>query len=121
MAAALTGCACLAGSLLLSRRVDLVALGEPAAISLGVSVRRTRIIGLTLAALATAAGTLVTGPVSFIGILVPHLVTRLGFRGTASASIACGLTGALLMTLAEWASQTLVWPWPLSPASSPPS
>ncbi|WP_430514556.1 hypothetical protein [Pannonibacter phragmitetus] len=50
---------------------------------------------------ATAAGTLVTGPVSFIGILVPHLVTRLGFRGTAS--------------------QTLAWPWPLSPASSPPS
>ncbi|KND16264.1 iron-hydroxamate transporter permease subunit [Pannonibacter phragmitetus] len=115
VAAALTGCVCLAGSLLLSRRVDLVALGEPAAISLGVPVRRTRILGLTLAALATAAGTLVTGPVSFIGILVPHLVTRLGFRGTASASIACGLTGALLMTLAEWASQTLAWPWPLSP------
>ena len=58
----------------LGRPMNLLSLGEPAAQSLGVDVRRLRwqLIGLStvLTALATAVG----GMVGFVGLLVPHLL-----------------------------------------------
>ena len=71
----LLGCALM---LPLGRPMNLLSLGEPAAQSLGVDVRRLRwqLIGLStiLTALATAVG----GVVGFVGLVVPHLL-RLGF------------------------------------------
>ena len=71
----LAGCALM---LPLGRSMNLLSLGEPAAQSLGVDVRRLRwqLIGLStvLTALATAVG----GVVGFVGLVVPHLL-RLAF------------------------------------------
>lgn len=120
MATAISACAtgliCLALCLFLHRRIDLIALGDPTAASFGVPVRTTRFLGLGIAALATAAGTLVVGPISFIGLMVPHIAAMLGFRGTAGTVAASGIIGALLMTAAEGLSRNLAWPWPLSPS-----
>jgi iron complex transport system permease protein len=56
------------------RGLDALVLGEEAAKSLGVdihSVRRRVVIGV---ALATGAATAATGAVSFVGVVVPHLL-----------------------------------------------
>lgn len=115
VAVSLIGLLCLIACVLMHRQVDMIGLGDPTARSIGVSIRKTRSLGLGIAAIATAAGTVVVGPMSFIGLMVPHFAAALGFRGTAATGIACGLIGALLMVIAEWLSRTLAWPWPLSP------
>ena len=58
----------------LPRKLDLMSLGGDAAAARGVDVRRTEQIALLSASLATGAAVSLAGPVSFIGIVVPHLV-----------------------------------------------
>jgi iron complex transport system permease protein len=48
------------------------------AASLGLGVPKARIAVLSLAALMTGFTTLLVGPVSFVGLLGPHLARRLG-------------------------------------------
>ena len=62
------------GLVSLPRQLDLMSLGGDAAASRGVDVRRTERIALLSASLATGAAVSLAGPVSFIGIVVPHLV-----------------------------------------------
>jgi iron complex transport system permease protein len=116
VAACMIGLSCLAACLLMHRRIDLIALGDATATGFGVPVRNSRALGMGVAAVAIAAGTLVVGPISFIGLMIPHIAAMIGFRSTATASIASALIGALTMVLAEWLSRNLVWPWPLSPS-----
>jgi iron complex transport system permease protein len=63
-----------AGLTLLPRRLDLMSLGRDAAAARGVDVRQTEQVALVSASLATGAAVSLAGPVSFIGIVVPHLV-----------------------------------------------
>jgi iron complex transport system permease protein len=62
------------GLVSLPRQLDLMSLGSEAAAARGVNVRRTEQIALLSASLATGAAVSLAGPVSFIGIVVPHLV-----------------------------------------------
>lgn len=58
----------------LPRKLDLMSLGGDAAAARGVDVRRTEQVALLSASLATGAAVSLAGPVSFIGLVVPHLV-----------------------------------------------
>ena len=55
-------------------RLNVLSLGEDEARTLGVDVRREKVLVIILAALTTAAATAVTGVISWIGLIVPHLV-----------------------------------------------
>ena len=56
------------------RDLDLLALGDARATTLGVSVPRIRLLALLLAVAMTSTGVAVCGPISFIGLVVPHMV-----------------------------------------------
>ncbi len=62
------------GFLLLSHRVDALALGDDAARGLGVPVRRTRLVSVVLAVLLSAAAVTIAGPIGFVGLCAPALV-----------------------------------------------
>lgn len=64
------------GALALSRRLDLLALGDDTAGSLGVPVRSTRVIGVLLAVVLTAAAVTLAGPIGFVGLGAP-VIARL--------------------------------------------
>lgn len=98
--------AALALALLLSRRLDLMALGDDTAAVLGVPVRSTRILGIGLAVLLTAAAVTLAGPIGFVGLCAPVVVRLLGRWVTALNRHAvllpaAGLVGALLVILAD--------------------
>ena len=59
---------------LLRWRLNVLSLGDDEARAMGVDVRREKILVIGLAALTTAAATAVTGVISWIGLIVPHLV-----------------------------------------------
>ena len=92
--------------LLLSRRLDLMALGDDTAVVLGVPVRSTRIVGIGLAVVLTAAAVTLAGPIGFVGLCAPVVVRLLGrlvpaLNRHAVLIPAAGLVGALLVILAD--------------------
>ena len=88
-------------SLRFCRDLDLLALGDARAATLGVSVSHTRFRGLLLAVAMTATGVAVCGPVSFIGLVVPHMVRKItGGRHRRLLPVSA-LTGALLLVIAD--------------------
>ena len=93
------------GGLLLAalnaRSLDLLALGDDVATSLGVSVRRARLVGLGAIGLLTAAGVAACGPISFLGLLAGHVARRIAGVRTGWLLAAAGLVGAAALVLAD--------------------
>ena len=88
-------------SLRFCRDLDLLALGDARATTLGVSVPRIRFQALLLAVAMTSTGVAVCGPISFIGLVVPHMVrTITGGRHRWLLPVSA-MTGALLMVAAD--------------------
>lgn len=83
------------------RDLDLLALGDARATTLGVSVPRIRLLALLLAVAMTSTGVAVCGPISFIGLVVPHMVRSItGGRHRWLLPVSA-LTGALLLVAAD--------------------
>lgn len=93
-----------------ARWLDLLPLGAPTARALGVDVTRSRLALLGLVALLTASATLVVGPLSFVGLLAPHMARLLGFSRARAHLLGAALIGALLMVLADWLGRQLLFP-----------
>ncbi|MGV3820047.1 Fe(3+) dicitrate ABC transporter permease subunit FecD [Citrobacter portucalensis] len=88
-------------SLRFCRDLDLLALGDARATTLGVSVPRIRIQALLLAVAMTSTGVAVCGPISFIGLVVPHMVRSItGGRHRWLLPVSA-MTGALLLVVAD--------------------
>ncbi len=89
-----------------AKALNALLLGDNYARSVGISVRRSRTILILLAGWLSAVVTATCGPISFIGLAVPHIV-RLCFR-TANHLLLlplCALTGSALALLCHFASQ----------------
>lgn len=59
------------------RALDVLAVGDDVAETLGVNARRTRLVIVVLASLATAAAVSVSGLIGFVGLVVPHMIRLL--------------------------------------------
>ncbi len=92
----LFGGLCIAGLLMATlyiKPLDALLLGDRYAANLGVPIRRTRGSLLFCTGLLTATTTAFCGPISFLGLAVPHL-TRLTLRSGTHRTL---LPGTLLM------------------------
>lgn len=94
-------------SLRYCRDLDLLALGDARAATLGVNVQRTRFCGLLLAVAMTATAVAACGPISFIGLVVPHMVRSLTGGRHRWLMPLSALTGALLLVVADLLARTL--------------
>ncbi|NCD20594.1 MAG: iron ABC transporter permease, partial [Actinobacteria bacterium] len=93
-----------------SRTFDALLLGDDAAVSLGVPVRRERPWLMALVAVLTGALVAVSGAIGFIGLVVPHAARILvGQRHRALLPVAA-LAGGLFLLLADTAARTLLDP-----------
>lgn len=84
-----------------ARRLDVLAVGDDEAASLGIDVRRTRLAVIAAATLGTAAAVSVSGLIGFVGIIVPHAIRMLGgssYRVVLPLSL---LAGAAFLVLAN--------------------
>lgn len=86
---------------LLYRQVLILSTSEEEAVSLGVNVAILRFIILMLATLIVSSIICVTGLISFIGLIAPHIARLLTKRNDIFTYITSGLTGAILLTLAD--------------------
>ncbi|MFY0403983.1 Fe(3+)-hydroxamate ABC transporter permease FhuB [Pantoea dispersa] len=95
---------------LASRWLTLLPLGSATARSAGMALNRSRFSLLLLAAALTATATLTIGPLSFIGLMAPHIVRMLGFRRALPQLLMAGLLGGCLLVFADWCGRMLAFP-----------
>lgn len=95
--------------LLTGPALDALALGEAQAESLGIAVARTRLLALTGTAMAVGASTAIAGMIGFVGLIAPHVVRPLVRHQPGRVLLPAMLAGALLVTLADIATRTLVF------------
>lgn len=94
----------------LVRALDALRLGDDAARGLGVRVEVVRFAALGLACLLTASAVSVGGNITFIGLIVPHMLRlMLGSRHTVLIP-AAALGGAVLLVYADLLARTVQRP-----------
>lgn len=106
------------GSMCLCKSVEAYLTGEGYARSVGVNIRIFRLMLILVSSLLSATVTAFAGPVSFVGVAVPHLARRM-FR-TAKPQIlipACFLGGAAFCLLSDLIARLLFAPTELSISS----
>jgi iron complex transport system permease protein len=85
----------------------LLTLGEEAAESLGLDVRRLRLVVILAVALGVGASVAVAGAIGFIGLVAPHLMRALVGPDPARLLLPSALCGAALLTAADIAVRVI--------------
>ncbi|GIW09599.1 MAG: ABC transporter permease [Dehalococcoidia bacterium] len=94
----------------LARPLNLFALGEIEARQAGVETEWVKRLSIVLAALATGAAVAVTGPIGFIGLIVPHLIRLLAGPDHRVVLPGSALGGSAFLVLADLIARTVVAP-----------
>ncbi|WP_345544715.1 iron ABC transporter permease [Microbacterium jejuense] len=106
---------CVVLALVMSRRLDVLALGDDTASSLGVPIRSTRMFGILLSVLLTATAVTLAGPIGFVGLCAPVLARLLARVVPALGRHLLliplsGLIGAIVVILADALLRALIGP-----------
>lgn len=94
----------------LARPLNALLLGESEAGHLGFDIERVKLLTVVLVALAVGASVAVTGLISFVGLVVPHLLRLLIGPDHRGLLIGSALLGASLLLGADLCARTLVSP-----------
>lgn len=92
----------------LSRRYDLLSLGERTALHLGVRVERLRLVSIVVVVLLTAVSVAFTGIIAFVGLVVPHLIRMLLGPSHRMLLVASAIGGGVLLVWADLIARTAV-------------
>jgi iron complex transport system permease protein len=96
--------------LLHGRLIDVLAVGDDEASSLGVRAARVRLVVVAAATLATAAAVAVSGLIGFVGIIVPHTIRLLAGSSHRLLAPLSLVAGAAFLILADLAARTVMAP-----------
>jgi iron complex transport system permease protein len=110
LTAALAALMLVAASVLSVRWLAILPLGGPQAQALGVPLAGARFLLLLLAAVLTAAATPIIGPLTFVGLMAPHIVLAIGVRQPFPALLGAAAAGAIVMMVADWLARTVAFP-----------
>lgn len=94
----------------LAGALNSLALGEEMAVGLGVHVARARLAAAGAGVVLCAAVTAVTGPIGFVGLMVPHAVRMLCGSDHRWLLPLSALAGAALLTLADVLGRVIARP-----------
>ncbi|MCR4656511.1 MAG: iron ABC transporter permease [Lachnospiraceae bacterium] len=115
MAAFLVIFAALIFTLLISKQMSAYLLGEVYAANLGVNIKRFRACLILLSGILSSCVTAFAGPVSFVGIAVPHLIRNIFKTEKPVVMIpACFLGGAVFCLLCDLIARSVFAPSELS-------
>jgi ABC-type Fe3+-siderophore transport system permease subunit len=92
------------------RPLALLPFGNVVARGWGLALTPARFSIFVLAALMTACATLTVGPLSFIGLMAPHLAYMLGMRKPLNQWWAASLLGGALLVFADWCGRMVLFP-----------
>ncbi|MDF4795203.1 Fe(3+)-hydroxamate ABC transporter permease FhuB, partial [Vibrio parahaemolyticus] len=94
----------------LSRWLTLISIGRAFSNARGLNPSSANTILLVIVALLCAFSTATVGPVSFVGLVAPHMAMMLGARKVKEQLFIGSLIGATLMVWADWLGQIAIYP-----------
>lgn len=97
--------------LTLQRWLGLLSLNATIARSVGINIPLARLVLIVSSAALTALSILLIGPLSFVGLLAPHLARMLGARLPKQQLAAAALIGASVMMTADWLGRQVMFPY----------
>ncbi len=100
-------------SLVMIKPLRVMGLGPSVARNLGVAVNWVTLSILVLVAALSTASTLAVGPLSFVGLMVPHLATSIGAVKLERQLPMAALMGAGVMVVADWIGRYVIFPYEL--------
>ena len=100
----------LAVLVVLSRALDVMAVGDDEARSLGVSPGRVRLGVVVFASLATAAAVSVAGLIGFVGLIVPHAVRAVVGQKSRTVLVVSFFVGSAFLVGADSFARTVIAP-----------
>jgi len=92
------------------RALDVLAVGDDEATTLGLDARRSRVIVVVAASLGTAAAVSVSGLIAFVGIIVPHTVRLVAGSSHRVVLPLSMLFGGAFLVLADLMARTIAAP-----------
>jgi ferric hydroxamate transport system permease protein len=96
----------------LARRwLAIVPLGASVATSVGLPLAKARLTMLLMTAGLTGTATMIVGPLSFAGLIAPHIARLLGLRKPVPQLAGAALLGATLLIISDWIGRTVAFPW----------
>ncbi|QLX27773.1 Fe(3+)-hydroxamate ABC transporter permease FhuB [Citrobacter freundii] len=93
------------------RWLTILPLGGETARAVGIALTPSRVALLMLAAGLTATATMTIGPLSFVGLMAPHIARMLGFRRTMPHMVISALAGGVLLVFADWCGRMVQFPY----------
>ncbi|USD67614.1 Fe(3+)-hydroxamate ABC transporter permease FhuB [Vibrio sp. SCSIO 43136] len=106
----LGGVVLVAASFAVGRWLDILPLGEVTSRTVGIKVNQSRGLLLLLVALLTVSATLVVGPLSFVGLMAPHLARLFCGSRAVNHLLWSAIIGTGLMLCADWLSRQVLYP-----------
>ncbi|MBX9032979.1 FecCD family ABC transporter permease [Gordonibacter massiliensis (ex Traore et al. 2017)] len=110
------GAAGLVLALLVAKRCDLLALEDKTARSLGIDVNKNRMFISAVAVLLASISTAIIGPISFLGLVVPHIARLLVGTTHRTLVLYSVILGAFCLLLADTIGRTIAAPYEISAA-----
>ena len=109
---------CAVCTFLMAKPISAYQLGEDYAMNMGVNIKRFRFFLVLLSSMLAATVTAFAGPISFVGIAVPHIVKKILNSAKPIVVIpACFLGGAIFCLLCDLIARTVFSPTELSISS----
>lgn len=96
--------------LTIRRSLSVLSLGEEAAQGLGVNLKRTRLVSILGAGIASGASVALAGAIGFVGIAAPHIIRPLVGYDPGRTVIPSAMAGAALVLAADLIVRTLPTP-----------
>lgn len=93
------------------RWLTILPLGGETARAVGMALTPARVALLLLAACLTATATMTIGPLSFVGLMAPHIARMMGFRRTMPHIVMSALTGGVMLVFADWCGRMVLFPY----------
>lgn len=104
---ALVAVPCILLLLAMRWRINILSLGDDEARTLGINLTRTRGITILLATLVTATSVCIGGPISWVGLVIPHLCRLLVGSDTTKLMPLSILMGASFMMFVDTLARSL--------------
>ena len=97
--------------LTLTNEVDILQMGEENAKGLGMNTKVIRTLFLILSALLAGCAVSLAGLLSFVGLIVPHVIRRIAGNKASHLLPLCAIYGAGFVTLCDTLARTLFSPY----------
>jgi len=102
--------AALAIAILLSKKLEVLHMGDDVAKGLGQKTVMVKAVSLLVIVLAAGSAVSIAGPISFIGVAVPHLAKAIAGTNTRLIFVYSAIFGSTLLLLADTGARFVLYP-----------